>query len=460
MTSFNLDVQRDNARIKVVGVGGAGGNAINRMIEAGLEGVEFIAVNTDLQDLKDNRAGVKIQIGSESTKGLGAGMKPEVGHDAMEGSREDVQAKLEGADMIFITAGMGGGTGTGAAPVIAQIAREMDILTVAVVTKPFNFEGPQRMRIANKGLEDLRQVADTLIVIPNQKLLAVADRKTTIIEAFHKADEVLYNATRDISTMILHPGIVNVDFADVCNIMKDSGEALMGSGFAEGEDRATKAAEMALHSPLLENIDITGAKGMLVNFTGSEIGIMETEEVMQYFRNALGEDADERTVWGFADDPSCGDTFRVTLVATGLKSSQAPAAVQQAAPEVPAQAPLQSAPARFIPNRFAPRDPSGYRVSSSHLDVSVAPTSLGMPQSAASDVNDGSGIRRPTTGMRAPISAAPEISSIATAIPAAPVGASVSRRRSTGSFMALPADDQLAEDMEETDIPSFMRLNR
>jgi len=439
MPSFSFDVPQENARIKVIGVGGAGGNAINRMIEAGLEGVEFISINTDLQVLERNLAGIKIQIGTASTKGLGAGMNPEVGRSAMEESREEVASRLEGADMVFITAGMGGGTGTGAAPVVAEIAREKGILTVAVVTKPFAFEGPQRMRIAAKGLDDLRQVVDTMIVIPNQKLLAVADRKTTIVEAFRKADEVLYNATRDISTMILKPGLVNVDFADVRSIMKDSGEALMGSGTAEGEGRALKAAEVALHSPLLETLDITGATGMLVNFTGADLGIMEAEEVMSYFREALGEDADERTIWGMTEDPASGEEFRVTLIATGFQTTHDSATPAMAAINARASQPHSQQPlfgqniGRQVPTQT--RDGSGVRLN--------APTALGAaaaPTAMPSPVREPSSISRPA--LQNPIT-----------IPAS--RPQIRSGRNTGGFLALPPDQ--LDDFDESAIPSFMR---
>lgn len=438
MPSFSFDIPLDNARIKVVGVGGAGGNAINRMIEAGLEGVEFISINTDMQVLERNLAAIKIQIGSVATKGLGAGMNPEVGRNAMEESREEVAARLEGADMVFITAGMGGGTGTGAAPVVAEIAREKGILTVAVVTKPFGFEGPQRMRIAREGLEELRKVVDTMIVIPNQKLLSVADRKTTIIEAFRKADEMLYNATRDISTMILKPGLVNVDFADVRSIMKDSGEALMGSGTATGEGRALKAAEMALHSPLLENLDITGATGMLVNFTGSDIAILEADDVMNYFRQALGEDADERTIWGVVDDANLGEEFRVTLIATGFAGTR-DATPTMTAIGARAAGMAQPQPGMRPQMGAAPvaRDPSNSR-----LNIG-APTALGNnPAPSALISREPSAVARPS--IQAPVT-----------ISAAPRPAPIMAGRRTGAFLALPPDQ--IEEYDESAIPTFMR---
>jgi cell division protein FtsZ len=317
--NFELESIRESspARIKVVGVGGAGGNAVNRMIEAGLRGVEFISVNTDLQVLERNLADVKIQIGTNTTRGLGAGANPDRGRQSMEESAEEVAERLKGADMVFITAGMGGGTGTGAAPVVADIARELGILTVAVVTRPFDWEGAVRKRNARQGLELLRASVDTIIVIPNQRLLSVAAKNMTMREAFRTADDVLYNAARGISEMILRPGDMNVDFADVSAIMRNSGQALMGSGSASGENRARMAAEQALHCPLLDAVDIRGATGMLVNITGGSILAHEINDVMEYFREAMGEENEENIIFGFGEDDAT-DEFRVTLIATGF----------------------------------------------------------------------------------------------------------------------------------------------
>ncbi|HXP90005.1 MAG TPA: cell division protein FtsZ [Fibrobacteria bacterium] len=317
--NFELESIRESspARIKVVGVGGAGGNAVNRMIEAGLRGVEFISVNTDLQVLERNLADVKIQIGTNTTRGLGAGANPDRGRQSMEESAEEVAERLKGADMVFITAGMGGGTGTGAAPVVAEIARELGILTVAVVTRPFDWEGAVRKRNARQGLELLRASVDTIIVIPNQRLLSVAAKNMTMREAFRTADDVLYNAARGISEMILRPGDMNVDFADVSAIMRNSGQALMGSGSASGENRGRMAAEQALHCPLLDAVDIHGATGMLVNITGGCILAHEINEVMEYFREAMGEENEENIIFGFGEDDAT-EEFRVTLIATGF----------------------------------------------------------------------------------------------------------------------------------------------
>jgi cell division protein FtsZ len=318
--NFSIETPQDAgpARIKVVGVGGAGGNAVNRMVEAGLGGVEFISVNTDLQVLESNLAQVKVQIGSRATRGLGAGANPEVGRASVEESHEEVAERLKGADMVFITAGMGGGTGTGAAPVVAEIARELGILTVAIVTRPFDWEGAVRKRNARQGLDALRNCVDSMIVIPNQKLLSVATKSTTMQEAFRLADDVLYNAIRGISSMILRRGSINMDFADVSAVMRESGQALMGAGAAAGENRARIAAEQALHAPLLDNVDIHGATGMLVHFSGSNVLLSEIDEVMGYFREALGDENQENIIFGLAEDPDADDEFRVTLIATGF----------------------------------------------------------------------------------------------------------------------------------------------
>lgn len=258
------------ARIKVVGVGGAGGNAVNRMIEAGLKGVEFIAINTDAQVLEHNRSPKKIQIGKRSTKGLGAGANPEIGRKAIEEDRDEVAESLKGADMVFITAGMGGGTGTGAAPIVADIARKQGALAVAIVTKPFRFEGHKRSEKAEQGFKELKETADTLICIPNERLLAIVDKSTRLTEAFAVADDILHQATKGISELITTPGMINCDFADVRTVMLERGDALMGTGYGSGEERAEDAAKQAISSPLLEDISISGAKGVLINVTGGE----------------------------------------------------------------------------------------------------------------------------------------------------------------------------------------------
>lgn len=307
------------AKMKVIGVGGAGGNAVNRMIAAGLTGVEFIAVNTDAMALANNKAPHKIQIGAKVTKGLGAGANPEVGRLAMEEDRDQIAAILEGADMVFITAGMGGGTGTGGAPVVAEIAQEMGILTVAVVTRPFLFEGKVRDRNARKGIDGLRQSIDTIICIPNQKLLSIVERNTSLIDAFKTADDVLFQATKGISDLISVHGLVNLDFADVKTIMKGMGDALMGTGYAEGDNRAAIAADNAIHSPLLDDVSIVGAKGILINITGGEdMTLYDVSDATQTVYDAVGEDTETNIIFGAVTDSSMNGKIRVTVIATGF----------------------------------------------------------------------------------------------------------------------------------------------
>jgi cell division protein FtsZ len=317
---FSLDESFNAvAKMKVIGVGGAGGNAVNRMINAGLEGVEFIAVNTDAMALDNNKASLRLQIGERITKGLGAGANPDVGRASMEEDREKIAAVLEGADMVFITAGMGGGTGTGGAPVVAEIAQEMGILTVAVVTRPFLFEGKVRDKNARKGIDDLRKTVDTIIVIPNQKLLSIVDRTTSLIDAFKTADDVLYQATKGISDLISVHGLVNLDFADVKTIMKGMGDALMGTGYAEGENRAAMAADSAIHSPLLDEISITGARGILINITGGEdMTLYDVSDATQTVYDAVGEEAETNIIFGAVTDPAMNGKIRVTVIATGF----------------------------------------------------------------------------------------------------------------------------------------------
>lgn len=306
-----------NAVIKVIGVGGAGGNAINTMIEQGLSGVEFIAANTDVQALASNLAPVKIQLGRELTKGLGAGANPEVGRDAALEDKAIIQEVLSGADMVFVTAGTGGGTGTGAAPIIAQVAREIGALTVGVVTKPFSFEGKRRKIHSEQGIQSLKSCVDTLITIPNQRLLSIAPPQMSMLDGFKLADEVLLNAVKGISDIINIPGRVNVDFADVRTIMSEMGMALMGIGTATGENRAIEAARAAINSPLLEDVDIEGATGILINITGSSgMTLHEISEASTLIQEAVHEDAN--IIFGSVVDETMGDNLRVTVIATGF----------------------------------------------------------------------------------------------------------------------------------------------
>ncbi len=313
-----VDAQPQDALIKVVGVGGCGGNAVDHMIEAGVQGVEFICANTDAQALKRNRAPTILQLGSAVTKGLGAGANPEVGKEAAKEDRERIIELIEGADMLFLTAGMGGGTGTGAAPVVAEIAKELGILTVAVVTKPFTFEG-KRTRIAQEGLEALARHVDSLIVIPNEKLMHVLGEDVSLLDAFKAANSVLHGAVAGIAEVINCPGLVNVDFADVRTVMSEMGMAMMGSASASGPHRATSAAEQAVSSPLLEDVNLAGARGVLVNITATMgLKMKEVNDVMVTVRAFTAEDA--TVIVGTVIDENMGDDLRVTVVATGLGS--------------------------------------------------------------------------------------------------------------------------------------------
>lgn len=322
-SSHTEDINRDysseplGARIKVVGVGGGGGNAVNNMIRSGLSGIEFVAANTDVQALKSSDAHIKLQLGDKLTKGLGAGANPAVGEAAAQESAEDIRRMLEGSDMVFVTAGMGGGTGGGGASVIARIAREVGALTVGVVTKPFLFEGKRRMTNAEAGINALKKEVDTLITIPNQRLLAVAGRNTTLLDTFQKADDVLFQAVKGISDLILFEGLVNVDFADVKAVMSEMGMAMMGSGQGSGENRAIEAAEKAISSPLLEDISIHGARGILINVTaGPDVTLQEINEAAELIHSEAHDDAN--IIWGMVIDPELGDSVRVTVIATGF----------------------------------------------------------------------------------------------------------------------------------------------
>ncbi len=305
------------ARMKVIGVGGAGGNAINRMIDGGLNGVEFISVNTDLQALENSKSSSRIQIGRISTKGLGAGANPEIGKKAIDEDRDTISETLEDADMVFVTAGMGGGTGTGAAPAIAEIAKDLGALTVGIVTKPFLFEGPKRMSRALKGIAELKECVDTLIIIPNQRLLSVVPKDTPLNAAFQIADDVLLQATKGISDLIAIPGLINLDFADVRTVMSEMGDALMGSGLSTGEHRAVEAAQQAISSPLLEDVSIEGALGVIVNVTGSDsMTLHEVNDATSVISEAAGEDAN--IIFGAVIDNNLQEEMRVTVIATGF----------------------------------------------------------------------------------------------------------------------------------------------
>jgi len=333
--------------IKVVGVGGAGTNAVNRMVDSGIKGVEFIAVNTDVQQLEVCDADVKIHIGQEITHGLGGGANPEVGREAMEVSRDQLKSALRGADLVFVTAGEGGGTGTGGAPVVAQVARELGAVTIAIVTRPFSFEGNRRQRQAGEGIEDLREVADTVIAIPNDRLLDVVERNASVVEAFRHADDILRQGVQGVTDLITVPGLINLDFADVRTIVHDAGTALLGIGVAGGENRAQVAADMAIHSPLLET-SVTGARGLLLNITGGEdLTLFEVNEAAGVISDAADEDAN--IIFGAVVDEKLKGKISITVVATGFGEG----ALQEAPPRLEPQARPPAAP------RTEPREDRG-----------------------------------------------------------------------------------------------------
>lgn len=332
-----LDIGAENAVIKVIGVGGGGGNAVNHMVEKHIDGVQFICANTDAQALRKLNVDTVIQLGAELTKGLGAGTDPNVGQQAAEENRDRIREVMQGADMVFLTAGMGGGTGTGAIPIIAEIAKELGILTVAVVTKPFHFEGKKKMAVAEQGIAALEKYVDSLITIPNQKLLPVLGNNISLLSAFNAANNVLLDAVQGITELITHPGMINVDFADVRTVMSGMGAAIMGTGSATGENRAREAAEKAIACPLLEDINLQGARGILVNISAADMGIAEFDEVGNIVHEFGADDAIIKI--GTAIDPSLGDEIKVTVVATGMGSQQvaAPAAIKLAVKQAAAE---------------------------------------------------------------------------------------------------------------------------
>ena len=320
---FEFDsLSEQKANLKVIGIGGAGGNAVTRMITSGMQGVDFIAINTDAQDLDNNPSEHKIQIGKNLTKGLGAGANSNVGKEALEADQEAISALLDGADMAFITAGMGGGTGTGAAPAVAKVSREQGVLTVGIITLPFSFEGPKRMNRALEGLAEMKKACDTVIAIPNQKLMSIVDKSTTLPEAFNMADTILHQAAKGISDLINVQGVINLDFADVETIMKNMGEAIMGTGIAKGDERAVLAAQQAISSPLLDDASIKGAQGVLVNITGgNNLTLMEANEATSIIFEEAGPSAN--IIFGAVIDPNMDDEIRVTVIATGFNMPKA-----------------------------------------------------------------------------------------------------------------------------------------
>jgi cell division protein FtsZ len=347
---FELEEQSaQNARMKVVGVGGGGGNAVNRMIEEHLAGVQFISVNTDSQALSGSRSDIKVQIGKKLTRGLGAGARPEIGRQAIEENRDEVLEHLQGADLVFVTCGMGGGTGTGAAPIIAQIAKDIGALTVGIVTKPFLFEGRKRMKQAEMGITELRRNVDTMIVVPNERLLAVVGKGIPFQDALKKADEVLLNATRGIASLITSTGIINVDFADVRTVMQNGGAALMGTGIGRGDNRALEAAQQAISSPLLDNVSINGATGVLINIIGGDdLTLGEATQISEIIHDAVGDDA--QIIFGAGSDPRLVGEVHVTVIATGFDRAVTGEPVVE-----------RSVPGQVLP--FTPRKPQGSAAS-------------------------------------------------------------------------------------------------
>src|SRR5216117_1574398 len=356
-----------NARMKVVGVGGGGGNALNRMIDEHVSGVEFISVNTDAQALLNNKADVKVQIGKKLTRGLGAGARPEIGRQAIEENRDEVLHSLQGADLVFVTCGMGGGTGTGAAPIISQVARDLGALTIGIVTKPFLFEGRKRMRQAEMGIAEMRKHVDTMIVVPNERLLAVVGKGIPFQDALKKADEVLLHATQGIASLISVTGLVNVDFADVRTIMQAGGSALMGTGMGRGENRAMEAAQQAISSPLLDNVSISGAMGVLVNITGgADLTLGEVHQINEIIHDAVGDDAE--IIFGAVHEPAMQGEIRVTVIATGFDRPQSapsqsstliatPSPIVRGAPVIPLRPPRGNGATRSpleLPKRNTP----------------------------------------------------------------------------------------------------------
>ena len=350
MANFFFDEQsQENAKIKVIGVGGGGGNAINNMISMGLDSVEYIALNTDAQALKASMANLKIQVGSALTSGLGAGARPEIGREAVEENRHDIEESIESADMVFVTAGMGGGTGTGGAPVVAGMAKRKGILTVGIVTTPFECEGKIRKKYALEGINELKKNCDTVIVIPNERLLDIADENTSLMEAFALANEVLYNATRGISDLILMPGLINLDFADVRTTMTDGGAAIMGSATAAGNDRAEIAAREAINSPLLDGVSIRGARNVLVNISaGSNLGMKETTTATSIIQQEAGDNAE--IILGTVLDESFGEEIRVTVIATGFELAEDRTSIK-VAPNKPMNVAAENAIQSQAPNR-------------------------------------------------------------------------------------------------------------
>jgi cell division protein FtsZ len=477
-------------RITVVGVGGGGTNAVNNMVSMGLEGVEFLVANTDAQSLVHSKADRRVQLGPHLTQGLGAGAKAEIGRAAAEEATEDLARHLEGSHMVFVTAGMGGGTGTGAAPVIARMARERGILTVGVVTKPFDFEGPKRRKSAEAGIEELQQFVDTLIVIPNQNLFRLANERTTFAEAFKMADNVLYMGVRGVTDLMLAPGLVNLDFADIRTVMAEMGKAMMGTGEAEGEDRAVKAAEAAISNPLLEDTSMRGARGVLINITGGlDMTLFEVDEAANRIRREVDEDAN--IIFGSSADESMNGRIRVSVVATGIDARQQELPVKLVA--IGGGAPVsavattqipQAAPARAS-GGFTPRVAAGQAVAPAPMPTPAAtrPAQAYAVPVEAEPAPEPVMVAQPEPALRAPAAARPaapapapmtsrfgSIFQRATGLirrdpvaepvapqPAAPVAAQTYRAEPMAQPAPRPQNRAAPQEEMGLDIPTFLR---
>jgi len=411
-----------NARMKVVGIGGGGGNAVNRMIEEHLESVEFISINTDSQALLASKSDVKIQIGKKLTRGLGAGARPEIGRQAIEENRDEVGRVLQSADLVFVTCGMGGGTGTGAAPVVAELAKEAGALTVGIVTKPFLFEGRKRMRQADMGIAEMRKHVDTMIIVPNERLLAVVGKGIPFQDALKKADEVLLHATQGISTLISKTGLVNVDFADVRTIMENGGSALMGTGIGRGENRAMEAAQQAISSPLLDNISINGSSGVLLNITGGgDLTLGEVTQISEIVHDAAGDDAE--IIFGAVSEPAMQGEIRVTVIATGFDKAMGQAPVTSV--NIPMTLSKPTPVASLTPDR-------GVMNGGGVTPASMTPASAAAPNVIPINQRQGAGLRTVQGGA-----------------PLRPAAQNDPNRRYPRSTPQ--------EDMDPMDIPTFIR---
>ena len=459
-------------RIKVIGVGGAGGNAVNNMIESGLDGVDFIVANTDAQALAMSKADRRIQMGSNTTQGLGAGMKPQVGEASAEESLDEILAHIEDAHMLFVAAGMGGGTGTGAAPVIARAARERGILTVAIVTKPFSFEGSKRMRLAEEGIEELYAAVDTLIIIPNQNLFRIATETTTFTQAFEMADEVLNSGVRSVTDLMMVPGVINLDFNDVRTVMDEMGKAMMGTGEATGDNRAVEAAESAICNPLLDDVSLAGAKGVLINITGgTDLTLFEVDEAAELIRSQVDEDAN--VIVGSAMDPDLQGIVRVSVVATGVDAeaqATAPAPLPRVTPIRPLHQPVQQLQAR-VEEAYAEDSGDSIAEAASPPAPQTEPTPRPYPSplaTAAQDMRDNVAATPPPATpapQPAPAAPAPEMvqkprfgSFFGRKSRSVPIASRAPQHPAAQTQSAKPSGDLFSDTTsEELEIPSFLR---